>query len=136
MSYGREHLYNELYGGDVIAHETCDPYKTYDYKVDHINCKDICCITNLRPDNNKTCLRSCCNKTSQRTQCSSAYCPICDKCQMCYCFCKCYCYHPHTCIVNCCNDNLCDTPKEVHCKPVYKKMDNGLYNYYCNPYYV
>jgi hypothetical protein len=133
MSYGREHRYNEAYGGDVIIPEPCDPCKSYSYNYDHVNCKDICCTTKDRPHNNKACKRSCCTVKKQKVRCSSAYCPICDVCQKCYCYCKCYCYH--ACHIECCNDH-CDVPKEViHCKPIYKKAKK-YERYYCNPYYV
>ena len=147
MSFGREHLYNELFGGDVITPEPCEPCKTYNYKTDHVNCKEDCCTTRHRPANNRKCLRSCCNTIKQRTRCSSAYCPICDVCHKCYCYCECYCYHAchlECTHVKCSNTNpchsdncsYCNPPKEViHCKPVYKKS-NKYDKYYCNPYYV
>lgn len=144
MSYGREHLYNELFGGDVIVPDPCPPVKIFNYKKDHVNCKDICCVTNLKPKNNKTCLRSCCNKRSQKTKCSSAFCPICNICKKCYCYCECFCYH--ACHIQCCQDDKCDPcnscepceiPKEVlHCTPIFKKALSKHEKYYCNPYFI
>lgn len=135
MSYGREHLYNELFGGDVITPEPCPPVKIFNYKKDHVNCKDICCATNHKPKNNKTCLRSCCNTQPQKTKCSSSFCPLCNVCKKCYCYCECYCYH--ACLVQCCTHNPCEPPKEIlHCVPAFKKASGKLDRYYCNPYYI
>ena len=67
MSYGREHRYNLMFGGDII---TPEPYNVkcrdeYDKlcKVnDHINCNKPCCVKQLHV---VTCHRPCCRPCNQ-----------------------------------------------------------------------
>jgi hypothetical protein len=115
MSYGREHRYNEMYGGDVIEPEPCPKECEIDISVDHINCKKPCCRSpNKKAKCKPKCRRSCCNPCLQgdRPNCK----PSCKKpcCKKIIIPCpkpKC----PKTCCKPCCHP--CEPCCRQYCRP-------------------
>lgn len=82
MSFGREHKYNEMYGGDVISKCKAVKCPEYDDTIDHIGCKDLCCVYNGRYRSKcreicKLCNRPCCKPENNKLECKCKSKPNC-----------------------------------------------------------